>query len=201
MAGQRALLVQGFELQARFGQAAFALAQFQPGVETSVNAVLHQLEHFSALGQRAARHRCLLVQAHQLEISPRHLASKQQAGGLRIGFGGFDAAQRSIERGAVFAEEIELPTRAQLCRGAVADGARQRRRDGAVGGVTLVRQVDLAVELRLAGGARAFASRLGASESGLGQFEAGAVLQGLVNQAVERRVAEIAPPLGADGCA
>jgi hypothetical protein len=50
---QRDLLVERFDLLARFGQAAFALAQFEAGVEAGGDAVAHELEGFVALGQRA----------------------------------------------------------------------------------------------------------------------------------------------------
>jgi hypothetical protein len=53
VAGELHLFLQRFDLLARFGQRAFALAQFQRGVEAGAHALAHQLQLLFALRQRA----------------------------------------------------------------------------------------------------------------------------------------------------
>ena len=112
--GQGQLLLQGFDLQPRIGQAAFALAQFQAGVQPGVDAVLHQTQGLRALGQQTLRHTQLIVQTQQLKVAARHMAGQQHAGGIGIRLRGARIAQCGIERCAVFAKEIQLPTTRQL---------------------------------------------------------------------------------------
>ncbi len=80
--GDRDLLVERFDLLARLRQAAFALAQFEAGVEAGGHAVAHQLERFVALRQRALGDGELVVQARPLKVAARHVAREQHAGSI-----------------------------------------------------------------------------------------------------------------------
>ena len=195
IARQGHLLQQGFQLQARFGQPAFALAQLQSGVEPGADAVTHQRQCFCALCQRAPRHDSLLIQTHQLEIRARHLACQQHTGGVGIRLCGIGAAQRRLQRRAILAEKVELPTGTELGRTAFSNAPCQWRRNRAVGGVPLARQVKLAIELRQTCGAGQITRCLRSGQPRLSQLQAGVVLQRLIDQTVERLVAKLAPPL------
>ena len=195
IARQRHLFVQHFNLQARTGQAAFALAQFQCGVEPGIDAVTHQLEGFLALGQGALCHGRLLAQADQLKVRPGHLAGQQYPRRLGVGLGGARVAQRSIKRRAVLAEKVQLPAGGKLGRSTRPYRAGQWWRHGAVGDVALARQVQLAVDLRQRGYRGHFAHGLRPCQTGFGQLQVRAGLQGLGHQAVERFIAKLAPPL------
>ena len=87
MAGQRDLLVDRFDLLARLGQRAFALAQLDGGVEAGREALADQREDLVALRQRALQHVALLDQAGQLHVVARDVDGEQHARGGGIGLG------------------------------------------------------------------------------------------------------------------
>ena len=187
------------DLLARLGQAAFALAQFEAGVEAGGDAVAHQLQRFLALRQRALGHGQLVAQARPLDVAARDVAGEQDAGGIGIGGGGVGAADRGIERRAVLAEEVELPAAVELQRAGLLDRAAERRRVDVVVAELLAREIERAVDLRLVG-------RLGDGDRGLRAWPGahGATCRfGLPCSAwsirpFELRVAEGEPPVAVD---
>ncbi len=197
--GDRDLLVERLDLLARLGQAAFALAQFEPGVEAGRDAVAHQLQGFVALCQRALRHRELVIEARPLEVAARHVAREQHAGRVGIGGGGIGGADRGIERGAVLAEEVELPARAELQQADVLDRAAQRFGIDVVGVELLARAIEVEPDLGLERRARDVGIGLRAREAGLRDLQVGVAGHRLVDQAAELRIAEGQPPLAVEG--
>jgi hypothetical protein len=119
IAGELRLFLQRFDLLARFGQRAFALAQLQRGVEAGAHALAHQLQLlFARCSQRAPGHAQLLVQAHQLEVAARHVAGQHHAGGVDVGLGGA-AAPRAASSAASFLPKkssSQLAIQLQQCR-------------------------------------------------------------------------------------
>ena len=77
------LLVERFDLLARLGQRALALAQLDGGVEPGLHALADQAEQLVALRQRAQRDLALLEQAGELQIGAGDVARQQHARGLR----------------------------------------------------------------------------------------------------------------------
>jgi hypothetical protein len=195
---QRDLLVERFDLLARLGQAAFALAQFEAGVQAGGHAVAHQLQGFVALGQRALGHGELVVQARPLEVAARHVAGQQHTRCVGIGGRGIGRADGGVERAAVLAEEVELPAGAELQRADVLRGAAQRCRVDVVAVELLAVQVELALHLRLERGTGDVRGGLRAREPGLGDLQVGVAGHGLVDQRIELRVAEGEPPLAVE---
>ena len=62
----------------------------------------------AAPARAAATSRCSCRRA-ELDVAARHVAGQQHARGLRSACGGALRAERGLERGAVAAEEVELP--------------------------------------------------------------------------------------------
>ncbi|CAN6484122.1 unnamed protein product [Victoria cruziana] len=127
VAHEHGLFVQGFTLLARFGQGAFGLTQFELRIEAGAHAVTDQAQHFIALLQGA--------------VAAGHIAGQQHAGSGGLGFSGAGAAQGGVQRGAVLAEEVQFPARAELQGGGVVDIAGQRGGVDTIGGEALVRGV------------------------------------------------------------
>ena len=197
--GQLLLFQQRLDLLARLWQGSFALFKLQPAVEPGVDPVAHQVQGLFALGQHPACHHELVIQTQHLEIAARHMGAQQNTRCLDIGFGGFDRAQCTVQRGAVFAEKVQLPTRAELQRAAVTLRSGQRGRHCAILGEKLVCQVYRAVELRQQRGICHSACGARAGQAGLHQLQAGVATAGLTrlrDQAIELLIAKLAPPLG-----
>ncbi len=196
---ERDLFAQGLDLLACLRQAAFALAQFEARVEAGRDAVAHQLQRFFALRERALRDGQLVGQPRPLEVAARDVAGQQDAGCVGIGGRGIRAADGGFDRGAVLAEEVDLPACVELQRAGLLDRAAERRRVDVVAAELLPRQVELAIDLRLAGRFGDSGRGLRARETRLRHLQVGIALQRLVDQCVELGVAEAEPPLAVDG--
>ncbi|MCY1511694.1 hypothetical protein D9M68_461310 [compost metagenome] len=196
---QRDLLVERFDLLAGLGQAAFALAQFEAGVEAGRDAVAHQLEGLVALGQRALGHFDLFVQARPLEVAARHVAREQHARGIGVGRGGIGRAEGGVERAAVLAEEVELPARAELQQADVLRRAAQRRRVDVVAVELLAVQVEVGADLGQQRRTSDVRRGLGTHEARTRDLQVRVAGHGLVDQRIELAVAEGLPPLAVEG--
>ena len=108
------LLVDRFELLARLGPHAFALAQLDRGVEAGRDALARQREHLLALRERALQDLALLDQARELHVGARDVDGEQDARRVGVGERRALGADRRVELGAVAAEQVELPRAVQL---------------------------------------------------------------------------------------
>ena len=199
MARQHDLLLQRFKLQARFGQAAFALAQLKRGVQPGGHAVLHQFQRFGALGQGALGQPGLFIQTQPVEVSSGHLTGQKQTRGLPVCLHCAGSAQRCIQRSAVLAEKIKLPAAGKLDRAVGDCRTRQRRRHQTGFGVALTGDVQLPTDLRHIGCAGGIHSRLGTGQTRLRHLQAGVVGQRLGDQTAQRVISKGAPPLSIHG--
>ena len=199
MARQHDLFLQRFKLQARFGQAAFALAQLKRGVQPGGHAVLHQFQGFGALGQGALGQPGLFIQTQQIKISSDHLAGQQQTRGLPVRLHRAGGAQRSRQRGVVFAKKVKFPAAGKLNR-AVGDHRTGQRRGHQTGfGVALAGDVQLPTDLRQISRAGGIHRRLRTGQTRLRHLQAGVVGQRLGDQTAQLVIFKGAPPLGIHG--
>ena len=199
MARQHDLFLQRFKLQARFGQAAFALAQLKRGVQPGGHAVLHQFQGFGALGQGALGQPGLFIQTQPVEISSGHLAGQKQTRGLPVRLHRTGRAQRCIQRSLVPAEKIKLPAAGELDR-AVGDHRTGQRRGHQTGfGVALAGDVQLPTDLRQISRAGDIHRRLRTGQTRLRHLQAGVVGQRLGDQTAQLVIPKGAPPLGIHG--
>ena len=195
MPGNRDLLVQGLDLLTCFRQAAFALPQFQPGIEACRNAIAHQAQGFVALRQRSPGHRQLFVQSGPLHVVARHIAGQQHAGCVGIGGSGVDCTERGIQRRAVLAEKVDFPAPAQLQRAGFLNRTTQWRRVDVGAAEFLPRQVERAVELGPIGCFRQCRRRPRPGQPRLCALQIRIAGNGLLDQGVQLGIAKSEPPL------
>ena len=196
VARPRHLLVDLLDLQARFGQRAFTLAQLHAGVQAALHALADDLQRLVALLQRALVDFALGLQATQLHIAAHDTGGQHHAGGLGLGLRRALRAQGRRQRGAVQTEEVEFQNRADLRRSQGADRTAQRRRVDAVGAEALAGDIGRTEDQRTGAGLLRRDTGLGARDAGLRHLQARVAGESALDQRSQVGVTEVLPPVG-----
>ncbi len=190
------LFIQRFDLRAGVGNRSLRLGQLHLAVQPSVQALAGQFELLLALRQGTFCHGALGAQACQADIAAGH--QRSQLVGCRSGVGlrGAGLPQRGFKLCGVLAKKVGSPVQGGLN---VARGIAVASNGGGnqpMGRVMLAIEVDAQSSLRAIGCFAHLGQRQGLRQAGAADGKAGIALQGLLNQGIERAVAQCVPPLG-----
>ena len=184
------------QLRLGAGFQAFGLLELVLTVDARVQAALAQVEHLPGALEIVIGQVAHDMRLAQVAVSLGHIGRQGQARGLLVDFGGPGLAQRGFPGSTLAAPEVEVVVEAGAdishCRVGIALPQR----------VLVFRQPRTAdtgagVQGRQACGVRRIGGGFGLMGTGAGHLHVGAVLQGFLDQAIELRVAEAFPPVGA----
>ena len=165
------MLAQRFNLLANFGHAGGDGQKLIVAVQARVFACFADGIGLRALRQVLLLQSPLRLQAHHGKVSARHLRGQQQARLLCIGNRRLRSPNRSVQRGAVFAEQIPFIGQVHLHVGGLVHPSGQRRRVHADRAKTLLGSVQAGQGLHLVIGPLGLDHRLGACDAGLRGFQ------------------------------